>query len=181
MRTLLTVRNCGFRMKVICPVVWENQRAKSTDRRDGALARGLWRARPEGPNETTNLAPTERADVRHRGHCAKDVHLVHTDAETVAHARAGQCIARAEPHRDDITVPRAAAYLGRPALDERRISPEEAAAERVGWDFHRREMRITWLVNGRVEAASRDCPECQFPVPDFRKSCFVCGCEVGRG
>lgn len=32
-----------------------------------------------------------------------------------------------------------------------------------------------------VEPSARRCPDCGWPVPRFRVSCYVCGHEIGRG
>jgi|SRR5580704_15770943 hypothetical protein len=94
-----------------------------------------------------------------------------SDAETIAHARAGHCVARAIPHHAELPE----LILGRVAVPLSRIAEQEEALRLAG-----RERGIDILLHGRIDAASRDCPGCGYPVPDFRKSCYVCGLEIGR-
>src|SRR5688572_10668049 len=68
MRTVRTIRNYRIRMKVVCPKTWD------------AVA------------ETTD--PT----IRRCSACSEQVYLCTTDEETLMHARANHCIARAVPH-----------------------------------------------------------------------------------
>jgi len=124
------------------------------------------------PRTWESLAPTSNLGVRRCGECGEDVYLCVTDAETLEHARAGHCIAREEPHPSEL--PRL--ILGRPT-----VSVEPTEQQRQAIDFRRREHGITHLVkNGRLRDATRFCPKCNYPVPDFRKTCYVCGFETGR-
>ncbi|WP_437874721.1 hypothetical protein [Sorangium sp. So ce513] len=142
MRTTRTIRNCPIRMKVVCPKTWDA------------------------------LEPTGQDDVRHCAHCGEAVYFCRTDEETVAHARAGRCIAREQPHPSEL--PRV--VLGRPAPPSPEPTPEQALALRLT----ARERGITTLVSGPIASASRECPGCGYPVPDFRKRCYVCSFELGR-
>jgi hypothetical protein len=102
----------------------------------------------------------------------EDVHFCRTDEETLRHARAGHCIAREEPHPDELPY----LMLGRPAIPPV-VTPEQEQARAL----RAREGGITAaLDNARYEGA-RDCPECGYPVPSFRKTCYVCAFELGRG
>jgi hypothetical protein len=141
MRTERTIRNCVVRMKLACPKTWEA------------------------------LRPTGEPNVRHCTHCDQDVYYCATDAETIAHARAGRCIAREMPHRSA----RPPVIIGRAAATIEPTAEQEAARR-----FARREHGIDTLLRGRIEGCSRDCPECGYPVPGFRQSCYVCGFAVGR-
>lgn len=123
------------------------------------------------PQTWDGLTPTSDPDVRHCGQCDRDVHFCRTDAETLEHARAGHCIAREEPHRSEL--PRL--VVGRPAVH---VEPTEQ--QRRALALHHRERGITTLLEGRFQAATRHCPECGYPVPDFRQRCYVCRFEVGR-
>src|SRR5262249_34481252 len=67
-----TIRNCAFKMKVLCPRTW------------GALEE------------------TETANVRHCSQCNKDVYFCSSDVETIAHARQGHCIAREVPTASEL-------------------------------------------------------------------------------
>jgi len=123
------------------------------------------------PKRWDDLASTDRADVRHCAQCDEDVHYCRTDAETLTHARAGRCIAREEPDASELPN----IVLGRPAVPLEITEQQEAALR-----LRARERGIATLLNGRLEGASRDCPECGYPVPDFRVSCYVCGRKLGR-
>lgn len=123
------------------------------------------------PKRWDDLQATDSDDVRHCSVCAEYVYLCSSAEETLEHARAGHCIAREEPHPSEL--PRM--ILGRPSV----LSVVTADQERAH-TWARRERGITILVRGRLEATSRPCPECGYPVPNFRKSCYVCGLEIGR-
>lgn len=124
------------------------------------------------PKTWEGLAPTSDPKVRHCGECGQEVYFCVTDAETLEHAQAGHCIAREEPHRSELPQ----MIIGRPII---RVEP--TARQLRALELRRREHGITRLVrNGRLQGARRNCPECHYPVPDFRKSCYVCGFEVGR-
>lgn len=142
MRTERTIRTCPVRMKFTCPRTWEG------------------------------LQPTADSDIRHCTQCNEDVHFCRTDEETLRHARAGHCIAREEPHPDELPH----LVLGRPAVHPVRTPEQERASA-----LRRREAGITdALDNARYEGA-RDCPGCGYPVPSFRRTCYVCSFELGRG
>ncbi|MEZ4298779.1 MAG: hypothetical protein R3B70_27760, partial [Polyangiaceae bacterium] len=88
------------------------------------------------------------------------------------HARAGHCIAREEPH---------ASELPRVILGRATITVEPTEQQLAALSLRRREAGITRLVNGgRLQGATRSCPECNYPVPGSGKSCYVCGFELGR-
>ena len=140
MQTERTVRNRRLRMKVVCPKTWGG------------------------------LQPTGEPNVCHCPQCDESVYYCATDAETIAHARAGHCIAREVPHRSELP----SVILGRAAPLER-TAEQQAAAQ-----LARREHGIDTLLRGGVEGCARDCPACGYPVPGFRRSCYVCGFEVGR-
>jgi hypothetical protein len=147
MKTDRTIRSCGGRrlaMDVVCPQRW------------------------------SDLAPTGVEGERHCAQCRKRVYFCATDAETLAHAREGHCIAREVP--DESTLPTRWMVLGRPA----RPPPEPSEEEERGWKWVRRESGIAEAL-ASANPSSRECPECSYPVPRWRKSCYVCGHELGRG
>lgn len=124
------------------------------------------------PKTWEGLQPTADSGVRHCAQCNEDVHFCRTDEETLRHARAGHCIARETPHPDELPQ----LVLGRPAIPLDRTPEQEQAGAWLA-----REGGITAsLDNARYEGA-RDCPECGYPVPSFRKTCYVCAFELGRG
>jgi len=135
------VRNCGLRIKVDCPKIWDS------------------------------LTPTADSAVRHCAQCKENVYFCATDAETIAHARAGHCIARDRPAGPELPP----GFIGRLEAPRILTAEQRAAQQRL-----RKVRGIDTLINGRFEGTTRECPECSYPVPDFRKSCYVCGHEVGR-
>lgn len=141
MRLLRTIRNCTIRPKPACPKRWDD------------------------------LAPTDSPSTRHCPKCDHDVHFCATDEETLAHARAGRCVAREEPDGSEMRF-----IVGRAAP----LAPEAAEKQSRAIARRRRERGINILLNGRLEAPSRPCPGCAYPVPNFRESCYVCGSVVGR-
>ncbi|MBK8252656.1 MAG: hypothetical protein IPK82_08310 [Polyangiaceae bacterium] len=44
----------------------------------------------------------------------------------------------------------------------------------------KRESGIDRVIRGPLDVDMRTCPECNYPVERFRKTCWVCGFEVGR-
>jgi hypothetical protein len=140
MKTERTIRNCSPRMSMVCPRTWDA------------------------------LRPTEHADVRHCEQCQEHVFLCLTDAETIAHARAGHCIARALPRASE--QPRL--VLGRPKNAER-PTPSQLEAQ----EWMRRERAIDGLLRGGIPVARRTCSECSYPVPDYLDRCRVCGTKLG--
>lgn len=128
-----TIRNCPIKMKFKCPREWES------------------------------LAVTDKEGVRHCDQCDEDVYFCPTDEETLRHARAGRCIARAEP------AGRPRVVVGRPQ------KIEETSDEKLTRELRRREHGINWLVDGRLGYVSRDCLACGYPVPAFLSTCKVCG------
>jgi hypothetical protein len=117
-----------------------------------------------------DLAATDRAEVRHCGHCEGDVYFCQTDEETLAHARAGHCIAREAP--DDSELPKI--YIGQPAQV---IEPSPSQEEAGRWK--RRESAIDDSLRNAA-SSTRSCPRCSYPAPNWRKTCRVCGFEMGR-
>lgn len=146
MRTDRTIRSCAVRMKFKCPSTWEG------------------------------LQPTADSDIRHCAQCNRDVYFCRTDEETLRHAREGHCIAREEPHSDEMPL----LVLGEPE-EVPDITPQQHQRQQQASAWSRREYGINdALLNARYEGA-RDCPQCGYPVPSFRKSCYVCSFELGRG
>lgn len=123
------------------------------------------------PRAWIRLQATNQPDVRRCGVCASDVFFCRTDAETLQHARLGHTVARDEPHPSELPC------FHVPATD---IQPAFTEAEGRALDLSRREHGIDQLINGRLDHEARACPACGYPVPTFRKSCFVCKLVVGR-
>jgi hypothetical protein len=137
------IRNCGVKFRKVCPEKWER------------------------------LASTASEGVRFCDACTREVFLCETDAEAVAHARAGDCIAKPIP--DVSGLPAARVILGRPAVPpkkptrQERLLLQEAAREAGKTDALR-----------DVEYASRECPGCGYPCADWLKACRVCGRKLRR-
>jgi hypothetical protein len=101
------------------------------------------------------------------------VFFCETDAETITHALAGDCIARVMPVD---TEPRRV-VIGKPAnpLPAKPITPERAELGRL----IQREYGIDDAIKN-AGISSRVCPECGYPAPDWRVDCRVCGFKIGR-
>lgn len=139
--TARTIRNCTVRMRRVCPMTWDA------------------------------LQQTPDPAVRHCRECARDVFFCSSDAETIAHVRAGHCIAREEPHSSEL-----------PSLvvGQGELVPHHTDRQRRALALTQREQGINRVINGRMTGDTRDCPQCGFPVQTFRKTCYVCGADVGR-
>ena len=138
METTRTIRNCLPQFRFTCPKRWDE------------------------------LTPTGDAAIRHCDQCDRAVYFCTTDEETIAHARAGDCIAREMP----VDVGRV--VIGRPA-EVQPPTPEQLEARRVKI----RERGVDDAIHNAA-TATRSCPRCQYPAPDWRLSCRVCGFEFGR-
>jgi hypothetical protein len=124
------------------------------------------------PRTWQGLQPTADSNVRHCAQCDQDVYFCRTDQETLRHARAGHCIAREEPAEGECGE----AVLGIPE-ESSLPTPEQELANQ--WRL--REQGISEVLNHGPFEGERDCPRCAYPVPGFRKTCYVCGFELGRG
>lgn len=90
---------------------------------------------------------------------------------TVAHARAGHCIARELPDESELPV----MFLGQPAAEEM----ESTLAQEGAWGWSARESAIDDSIRN-APAAARARPRCSYPAPAWRAICQVCGFEMGR-
>jgi hypothetical protein len=136
MLTIATIRNCRISLGARCPKQWRD------------------------------LEPTSDADRRHCYVCEQDVFFCFSDFDTLEHARAGHCIARALP-----ADPRAREILvGRPVFEELPVKQAQAV--------YQREVAIDDALSNI--SCKRNCPDCGYPVPDWRTYCRVCGFECGR-
>jgi hypothetical protein len=138
---LRTIRNCQSTTRAECPRLWDH------------------------------LVPDESPTVRRCDRCAHLVYLCDTDPETVAHAKAGHCIAREEPKHSELGT----VFHGLDALAWGPPTRGQAEARRR----RGQEQAINHAIKA-VRWSSRDCPGCHYPVPDYRVSCYVCGLEIGR-
>lgn len=143
MNTKRTIRNCLPVFQVVCPKLWDE------------------------------LTDSDDPSARHCNQCDRQVFLCTTDDETIAHARAGDCIAREMP---DISGMRSI-FLGKPVRPEAAI-PETPEQREVG-----RMRQREWGVDDSIknaERSARTCSKCHYPAPDWRLTCRVCGFEMGR-
>lgn len=140
MKTKLTVRNCPVAFRFQCPKLWDQ------------------------------LATTDRPGVRHCDRCASDVFFCRTDAETIAHAKAGHCVAREAPDGSELP----GIFVGQPA-EVTEKTPSQADALR--WAY--RESGIDDSLDN-VTRSARSCPQCSYPAPAWRMTCRVCSFEMGR-
>ena len=127
------------------------------------------------PREWDQLEKTERESVRFCSSCRKEVYFCSTDEQTIQAAKEGRCIAREIPALR--LSDRREFVVGNPKLPEEvdRRTPEQIAAE----DQYYREQRIEIALK-EASAASRSCPQCNYPVPDEKKYCIVCHYKVWR-
>jgi hypothetical protein len=140
MKTQLTIRNCLPAFRFVCPQRWES------------------------------LTPTEQGWTRHCSQCNRQVYLCTSDEQTIAHARAGNCIAREIP--DGSELPHI--YVGQPSGLPATTPEQERALE-----ISHRERGIDDAIKN-AQRSSRCCPRCQYPAPDWRVACRVCGFELER-
>ena len=133
-----TIRNCPVKFAFECPRTWDA------------------------------LTPTDDAKQRFCDQCAQMVYFCTTDEETIARAKAGDCIARAIPDRSELPE----MVLGR-ALP---VEPTED--QRVASQLARREHGIDDSIKNAD--AERSCPQCGYPAPPWRVDCRVCGFVMGR-
>lgn len=117
------------------------------------------------------LQSTDRPDVRHCAQCGTDVFFCATDAETLERVRVGHCIARERPHASELPP----VIMGRGEL-----VPSYTDKQQLALRLHRREEGLNTLIKRGLHGKDRDCPECGYPVPSFRKTCYVCGFTLGR-
>lgn len=123
------------------------------------------------PRKWESLEPTTDPDIRHCHACSEQVYLCRSDEETLSHAIANHCIAREEP--DDSEMP--AMIIGRPARP-----PELSLRQADALRWRRREHGIAQAIASIPAMTARRCPDCSYPVPDWRVSCYVCDRELGR-
>lgn len=121
------------------------------------------------PQEWDLLTPTADDNIRHCQKCNHSVYFCTTDEETLAHARAGHCIAREIPDSSEMPM----LVLGRPEVPQVNTPDEEAAST---WTF--REVAIEDALKNLD--AGRVCPHCNYPTPVWRTHCRVCELEIGR-
>lgn len=124
------------------------------------------------PQDWNELAPTSQSDVRRCASCQRDVFFCTSDRETLEHALRGECVARFEPDPNDL--PMRQLVVGRPKISEQPPpSPKQEAAAALA----RRESGIREAL-ARIKYDCIDCSGCAYPVPTFRKTCYVCGTAV---
>lgn len=124
------------------------------------------------PRNWSALAMTGQDDVRLCPVCQQSVHRCTSDEETIRRAIADEFVARDEPHVDE--MPSEILRANRPKPPPLTERQERAKAWRA------KEHGIEQAIRS-VDADERRCPRCSYPVPSFRKTCCVCGFEVGRG
>jgi biotin synthase-related radical SAM superfamily protein len=66
-------------------------------------------------------------------------------------------------------------YLGKPEFPPPPETPRQAEASRL----IDRELAIDDAIEN-VRYSTRSCPGCEYPAPDWRVYCRVCGFEFGR-
>lgn len=107
------------------------------------------------------LTPTEQDDVRHCATCDHHVYYCQTDADLLAHAEAGHCVARRMP----LTRWSFVNVLGRPELSASREDRIDLYRERL-------EQAKTFAL--QFDSGPGRCARCGFPVSPDVDSCGVC-------
>ena len=121
------------------------------------------------PLKWENLFATADPRVRHCQSCDRDVHFCASDAETIAHAEEGHCIARSVPHPSELSR----VALGEPDAKWLRENPTTPLQEEAG-RVASRELRINDAL-ANLRYTSRRCSACGYPVPSWWQACRVCG------
>jgi len=116
------------------------------------------------PLEWEELKSTENVGVRHCDKCEREVFFCASDEETIAPAKAGHCVARELP----------AIYLGQP-----RSVPPPTHRQQEALHWKGRERAIDSALKD-INYSTRNCRQCKFPVANWRKTCLVCGFDIGR-
>jgi hypothetical protein len=124
------------------------------------------------PQDWNELASTDEPDVRHCASCERDVFFCASDRETLERAGRGDCVARFEPDPNDL--PKLQLVVGRPEVSEQPIPSEAQTAAAA---LARRESGIREAL-ARLKYDCTPCSACAYPVPTFRKTCYVCGTAV---
>jgi len=129
-----------------------------------------------GPCPWDRLAPGPDPSTRHCDRCDRAVSLCASAARVLDRLRAGHLVAWAEPTAADLGAVYAEGPGGFPApLAWGPPTPDQAVARRL----RALGMTIADAVRNARDA-SRDCPGCGCPVPNYRVACRVCGAAVGR-
>lgn len=126
--TTRTVRNCADAFAFVCPQQWDAMDATDDD------------------------------DIHFCRSCEKNVYFCRTDEETVAHAKAGHCVARALP----VVERQTPVMIGR-------VEPEPA--EMLAKHYRRREETIAEVLKVQT---SKSCDKCGYPMRDDGRWCDVC-------
>lgn len=143
MKFIRTIRNCADVFRKVCPLSWDE------------------------------LIATSDASIRHCEKCNRSVFLCDSDEETISHAEAGHCIARAIPADSELPL----VYLGEPKSPRNPppwTSDQEKAVRLRSWE------RGVDSALKDFKYSTRKCPQCRYPVPNWRLTCHVCGLEIGR-
>jgi hypothetical protein len=104
------------------------------------------------------------------------VYLCLTDEETVTNARAGHILARETPTHAELGIVTIKTPSGSPRVlpyMDGTLEQEEARRRR------HHELAIDRAIEA-VRYSSRDCPQCGYPVADYRVYCQVCWFGIGR-
>ncbi|MGL6095623.1 MAG: hypothetical protein ACRC7O_07495 [Fimbriiglobus sp.] len=122
------------------------------------------------PKTWESMSSTDDPHVRHCQRCDRAVHYCADDESTIAHARLGHCIAR-EMH--EVKSLRRV-FIGL-ASEVEPETPEQTVARQLLL----REQGIDDAIRN-TGMATRTCPQCHYPAPDWRVACRVCGFAFGR-
>lgn len=122
------------------------------------------------PRQWDELAETSEPSVRHCASCNREVFFCASDEETIAHARAGDCVAREVPDSRNLGP----SIIGRPTIRQE-PTPDQAARRLL----MRREGSTTYLL-GTLPTTSETVPRATIPSQTFapRASCAAFRSDV---
>lgn len=121
------------------------------------------------------LTQTASRSVRFCEQCRREVHFCRTDGETIAHAREGHCIAREGPAGSELSH----VTIGQPDAAVAPMTRDREMGVREADKWAMRERGIDDSIRNAT-TSTRSCPDCGYPAPNWRKTCRVCGREIGR-
>ena len=124
------------------------------------------------PLRWESLNETDDENIRFCDQCEKNVHFCVSDEEAISHAKQNHCIAMpiiqySGTHNIKI---------GEPDADwEDDYEPPSKEYEESSEARHIQASKIHSLKD--IKYANRYCSQCNYPIADFRKYCWVCGAK----
>jgi hypothetical protein len=101
----------------------------------------------------------------------RNIHFCALDEETLFYAEQDYCVARERPDSHELP----AMYIGESNLAK--IQESHLKTEALAWSKRENEIDET-LKN--IAFSTRKCNQCNYPAPNWRMSCKVCGNHIGK-